>query len=185
MKWVVGRAVRITIAPGTEWLAILQEVPYWGRSLASFVLPLALIPAASWCIGLLLSSKEPTAQFTWILHRGAIVYLSAVLSVSLLAVSLYVVAPVFGGVRSWGRALQVAAYSSAPVLIGGFLLVIPDMVFAMLLAAFHGFYLQYVGVQHLLRVAENRAAEFVAIEIVAFIVLSTLLGTFFSWLGVV
>lgn len=183
MNWVVGRAVRITVSPGAEWLAIMQETPVRYRTLASFVLPLACIPAGSWCLGLLLSSDAPAAEFAWIAHRWAIVYVGALLSVGLLATSLFVVAPVFGAVRSWARALQIAVYSSAPVLVAGFLLITPDLVAATLLAAFHSFYLQYVGVQHLLGIKEDQAAEFVALEIVLFIVMSTFLGAFGSGLG--
>ena len=41
--------------------------------------------------------------------------------------SLYVLAPLFVAVRDWARAFQVAAYSSAPVLLGGVILVVPDI----------------------------------------------------------
>jgi hypothetical protein len=182
---ILGRAARITLAPGSEWLAIMQEAPGRRRNPASFVLWLACIPAVSWCLGLLVSSETPAAHLAWIAYRGAIVYFGTILSVVLLATSLFAMAPVFGDARSWARSLQVAAYGSAPVLLGGILLVFPDLVSAMLLIAFHGFYLQYVGVQLLLGVKEDRAAEFVALEIVLFSVLATLMGALAGWLGVI
>lgn len=179
----VGRAVRVTLLPGTEWLVILREAPDL-RGMTAFVLLLACIPAASWSLGLLLFGDGPSVELASTAHRGAIVYLGSVLSIGLLALSFLILAPVFGVGRNWGRTLQVAVYSSAPVLLAGFLLIIPDLVIAILLAAFQSFYLQYVGVQHLLGVKEDQAAEFVALCIVVLMIASTILGAFGGWIGV-
>ena len=183
MNSALRRALRFLLSPDAEWRAIKDEIPDQRRILVSFVLPLASIPAVSWCLGLFLSAGASSIDFVWIAHRGLITYFGAVLSILLLAASMFVLAPLFTAGRDWPRALQVAAYSSSPVLLAGVVLVLPDLAFATLLAAFHSFFLQYVGVQQVLGAKEGEAAEYVALGIVLLIIASTLLGAFGSWLG--
>lgn len=176
--------MRVTLSPDAEWRAIGNEVADQRGILVSFVLPLAGIPAASWCLGLLLFGDAPSIELAWIVHRGAIVYFGSVLSIFLLAAALFVLAPLFATARDWPRALQVAAYSSAPVLLAGFVLVVPGLAFATLPAAFYSFYLQYIAVNCVLGVKDEQAAEYVALGIVLLVLASTLVGAFGSWLGI-
>ena len=184
MNGAVRRAARLTLSPDAEWQAICDEAPGGQRILASFVLPLACIPTISLCLGLLLFEQEKSIDLARIVHRGAVVYFGSLLSIILLAGSLYVLAPLFTARRTWTRVLQVAAYSSAPVMLAGFMLLWPALAFATLPAVIHGFYLIYVGVRHVLGVKEANAAEFVALVIVLLVIASTMLGALGSWLGV-
>lgn len=180
----VRLAVRLTVYPNAELKRIGQESPGQGRILKSFLLPLALIPALSWCLGLQLSGEAMQMDWIQIVHRGAVVYFGTLMTIYLLAASIYVLGPLFSVGRVWGRAFQVAAYSSAPLMLAGLVLVLPVLAFAMLVAACHSFYLQYVGVSSILGAKEEDAAEYVALVVVMLSVLSTLLGAFGSWLGV-
>lgn len=163
---------------------VAEELPDQRRILASFVLPLAGIPAVSWCLGLLLSGDGTLTGLAEIAHSAAVVYLGSLLSIYLLAASLFLLAPLFSVRRSWGRAFQVAAYGSAPVMFSGILLMAPVLVFATLLAVCHSFYLQYVGVSRVLGVREGDAAEYIALITVLMVLASTLLGALASALGV-
>lgn len=178
------RAVRLTQFPNVEMELVAKEPPDQRRILATFVLPLAGIPTVSWCLGLLLSGDTAPTGLAQIAYRGAVVYVGSLVSIYLLAASLYALAPFFSGRRSWGRSFQVAAYSSSPVMLSGLLLVLPVLAFATLVAVCHSFYLQYVGVSCVLEVREGDAAEFVALVAVLMIVSSTLLGAMASALGV-
>lgn len=170
------RAVRITLSPGAEWQLIAAEAPEPRRILVSFILPLALIPALSWCIGLYLYREGPSAELAQIAYRGAIAYAGSLASIALLAACIVALAPLFETRRNWARAFQVAAYGSAPVMLAGLVLVIPDLAFATLLGAFQSFFLLYVGLVQVLAVKEDRAAEYLALVIVALTVASTFLG---------
>lgn len=177
------RAVRLTVSPGDEWRTICEEEPRPRAIVAFFVLPLALIPAASWIAGLLLFGQDPdggrggtSMDIGQILRGGLAAYFGMVLSVCLCAASIVIVAPLFTGVRSWPRALQVAAYSAAPVLLGGLMLILPNLVFALIVPFFHGLYLQYAGLQHVLGVKERDAAEYVALSTMLLMALSTAVG---------
>ena len=119
-----------------------------------------------------------------IVGGGIMALLGSAASVLLLAASFYVLALMFGRPRDWPRALQVAAYSFAPVFLAGVLLILPDLVFVLIIAAAHGFYVQFIGVQYVLGIKEGDAAEYVALVIMLFMMASTFLGIFGSWAGV-
>lgn len=185
------RAVRLTVAPNEEWRTIRDEKPRARAILALFVLPLALIPAASWSLGLLLFGDDGRSArngvafgIAQVVHGGLIAFFGVVLSICLCALSILVLAPLFSCLRDWRRALQVAAYSAAPVLIGGLVLILPDLVYTLILAFFHSLYLQYAGLQHVLAVKERDAAEYVALSTVLLMVFSTVMGALGGWLGV-
>jgi len=184
VRWALQRAVRLTFSPELEWQAIHREVPGQRSLLARFVLPMACVPALSWSIGLALSEGSTATDLGRAAHRGGVVFFGSLLSIFLLAASMYVLAPLFVPARDWARAFQVAAYSSAPVLLGGMLLLFPDIAYAILLPALQSFYLQYVGVHCILGAKEGEAAEYVALGIVLLVVTSTLAGAFGAWLGV-
>lgn len=186
MGRVLLRAVRITISPGKEWQAVRGEVPDQVALLGRFILPLSCIPALGWAIGLAwMGSNAVGADFgiTQAAHRGLVALLGSVVSIYLLAAAMFALAPLFAGKRDWPRALQVAAYSSAPVLLAGVVLVLPDLAFTLILASLHSLGLLYGGVNSVLGAKADESAEYTALVIVLFLVASTALGAAGSWLA--
>ena len=187
----VQRALRLILSPDKEWRAVASEPPESRSILASFVLPLACIPAAAWCFNLSVFGGEgghdgerAAIGLSQVLSGGLTVWISSVLSILVLATSVYVLAPLFVHGRDWPGALKVAAFSAAPVLLGGAILAVPDVAYTILLPVFHSFYLQYSGLQHVLGVKEDSAAEYVALSIVLCAIASTALGALGGALGV-
>lgn len=131
-----------------------------------------------------MSGHSPVADAASIAHKGATAYAGSIVSIYLLALSIYVLAPMFAPRRDWKRSFKAAAYCSAPVLLAGPLLVIPDLAFALLIAVFHSFYLLYAGMRLMLGVKEDQAAEYVALVVVLLSVVSVILGTFGSAVGI-
>ena len=191
MRRAVQRAVRLILSPDEEWRAIAREPQEPWLLLGSFVLPLACIPAGAWSLSLSLLGREDgrsgervTVGLAQIVLGGLSVWAYSVLSVLMLASSTYILAPLFVDMRDWARALKVGAFSAAPVLLGGIILVVPEVSYAILLLAFHSCYLMYVGLQRVLHVKERNAAECVALCIVMFTIASTALGSLGGALGV-
>jgi hypothetical protein len=180
----------MTLAPGEEWRTVAREASGPSALLGSFVLPLSCIPAACWALNRLLFAGDgardgagPAPAASQVLYGGLMVFGSTVLSVALLAVSLFALAPLFDRPRDWPRTFRVAAYSGAPVFLGSALLVLPDLAYLLLPAAFQSAYLMYGGVQTVLGVREDRAAEYVALGAMLMIISSTLLGGLGGALG--
>lgn len=154
-------------------------------------MPLACVPAASWSLGLLLfggsagtSRAGSVLGIEQILRGGLVVYVCAILSLLSLSASVFALAPLFDCRRDWRRALQVAAYSGAPVLLGGVILIMPDLAFALLLPCLHGAYLLYGGLQIVLGVKEDQAAEYVALGVVLLTIATTAMGALGAALGI-
>jgi len=186
------RAVDLVFLPGEAWQKIAREEPDPAELIRGFALPMACIPAVCWAVGTTLFAGKGVVgadvsgfDFGAALHGGAIALAGVAASIFLLAVSIFILAPLFARTRTWRRILQVAVYSSAPVLLAGVLLVLPDLVFALMISAAHSFYLLYAGFQHVLGVKQGEAAEYAALVAVLVIIASTLLGAFASWLGMV
>jgi hypothetical protein len=184
------RAVRLVLSPDEEWRAIGSGLPDPWSIICSFVLPLACIPAAAWSFNLWLLGREGGQEgeraatgLVQILRGGLTIWAVSVLSVFVLAASICILAPLFVRARDWRRALMVAAFSAAPVFLGGAILAVPDVAYAVLLAVFHGFYLMYAGLQRVLGVKEDNAAEYVALSIVMLSIITTVLGSVGSALG--
>lgn len=182
--------MRLVLSPGEEWRTIGDEAPEPRSVLGSFVLPLACVPAAAWSIKLSLFGGEgaqgaegAAMGFAQVLQSGLTVWACSALSVLVLALSIYVLAPLFLPSRNWPRSLQVAAYSSAPALLGGVILAIPDVAYLALLPAFQSCYVMYAGLKLVLDVKEDNAAEYVALSIVLLTIATTLLGALGGALG--
>jgi hypothetical protein len=191
MYSAIGRAARFVLSPREAWLAAAQEIPAPFTIFGTFLCPLACIPAVCWTLGRMLSAGDPVQDpragvpsAAQLLHGGLSVIGCALLSVTLLAAALYALAPLFARPRDWPRAFQVASYSSAPLFLGGILLLLPEASFVLLLAVFHSAYLLYGGVQSVLGVREDRAAEYVALGTVALVAASTVLGGVGGALGI-
>ncbi len=190
MNRILLRAARLIVAPDREWQVINDEGPR-PLALARYVLPLSLIPAAGWALGLWLfgnvtgvGRNAGISGVGEILYGGLLASAGVVLWILLSAGSMLAVARLFGGARDWLRALQVAAYSATPALIAGLLLIQPDLMSILIIAFFYSLYLQYLGVRHLLQVKERDAAEYVALSTILLLVSSTGIGSLGGWLGV-
>jgi hypothetical protein len=185
------RAVRFTVSPQEAWSAAAAEISAPLSILGAFLCPLACIPAVCWTVGRMLSADDPAQDrgddvlsAAQLLHGGLSVIGCALLSVAVLAAALFALAPLFSCPRDWPRAFQVASYSSAPLFLGGVVLLLPEASYVLLLAVFQGAYLLYGGVQRVLGVREDRAAEYVALGTVLLVAVSTLLGGVGGALGI-
>lgn len=190
MNRILLRATRLIVSPDREWQTIRDEGPR-ALAIARYVLPLSLIPGASWSLGLWLfgnaTGVDRNAAISGVgpvLYGGWLASVGVVLWILLSAGSMLALARLFGGKRDWVRTLQVAAYSATPVLIAGLLLIQPDLMSVLIIAFFYSLYLQYAGVQHLLRVKERDAAEYTALSTILLLVSSTGIGGLGGWLGV-
>ena len=180
-----ARALRIVLWPRTEWDAVRAENPPWWRPLLGHVLPLAFLPAVAWAIGRAAGASAPAegAAPGFLASVSLTVGLSLV-SVLLLALAFFLLAPMYDTERNWARAVSVAAYGSTPVLLAGVLLVMPVMVIASMVALLHNFALYYVGLHRVTGCKASAAAEYLALSCLIAAVASGALGAAGGALGV-
>ncbi len=191
VRRAVGRAFRLAIRPGDEWPAIGTEAPAARAALWSFVVPLTGLSAALWALNRGLQplqgaqgDEEAAVDFAAGIGGGVTAFACLLLSILLLAGSVWLLAPLFDRPRDWSRSFMVASYSAAPLYLGSVVLLLPGLAFLLVLAVFQSAYLVYGGLHLVVGVREDRAAEYVALSTMLLILASTLLGGLGGALGV-
>jgi hypothetical protein len=168
------RIIRIVLSPNAEWARIAGERAGWAL-VHGFVL--SLLPA--WASFFMVRASDvPLPQ-----HAVLATYLAVLLTLFSVAAAFWLLTRFDSRDATLARCIQVAAYGATPVLLASVLLVSPILVMVCVLTLPYVFYLYYLGVQQLLRVPANEAAQFVGIALVAAFAASTLGGAGIGALG--
>jgi Yip1 domain len=176
---LVERVRAILNTPQTEWPVVAGES---NDILAiRYVAILALIPALARFIGgWLIGGYIP---FLAALIGAVVAYALSFVVVSAVALVVDLLAPKFGGQRSYSRALRLTAYSFTPLWLAGVVLLVPGASFLVLLGLY-GLYLMWVGLPVLMQTPSERALPYViataacaiALEIAVRLALMALIG---------
>jgi hypothetical protein len=143
--------------------------------LFGYALPLSLLPAVAWPLGMGLPFLRTFAG-TLAMSLGTIL---------LLALGFYALAGFFELPRHWSRSFTLAAYASTPVFLTGGLLVFPVLVAAGVGGFLYSLGLFYLGTQAMLGCRERDAAAYVAATCVFTGMTSMLLGGLCSAAGLI
>lgn len=190
MPALLRRAFALIASPRREWSTIAAEPLGTAAVLLGYALPLALLPAVAWEIGLGVfglaafeGELQPARLDRSPLTGAATTLVGSLICVGSLALALYAIAPLYDARRDWTRAWAVAAYGATPIWLAGLLLVQPVLILAVLVAALHACFLWSVGVQTVLAVRAGAAAECVAIALVIGTALTMLAGGLLGAVG--
>ncbi|MBK9606182.1 MAG: YIP1 family protein [Betaproteobacteria bacterium] len=186
----MNRIVGIIVHPGVEWSAIAREPASVVGLLATYVLPLCLVPSAAIAMGVTFFGAGWNPVHGYALARdealaaGAATFCYAVITILLLALIFHFLARAHKRPRStYAEALQVAAYGAIPVLLSGAFLVFPVMVMLSIVACIHSLFLLNGGLRTVLRVEESESAMLVGISIVLLTIASMAIGAIAAALG--
>jgi Yip1 domain len=164
---VALRAHSIMIDPPTEWAKIDNEPGDVVQLLTSYVAPLAAIPALSSFVGACLVGVvvpgvgTVRASVLQGFLGAAFGFVTACLTVLLLALVINLVAPVFGSRRSFEHAFKLIVYSYTPFWLAGIFLLAPGLRFLVVLSLY-GVYLLWKGLPRLLGTPRSKIAGFAA-----------------------
>jgi Yip1 domain len=176
------RTATLLVDPSAGWTRVEKEPGDAIFLLSGYVAVLALIPALAGFIGASLIGvivpggdvvREPIFDG---LFSAVLGYAATFVQVLLVALLIDVLAPRFGGQRSFASALNLAAYSFTPVWLAGVFLLLPGLRF-LSFTALYGVYLLTKGLPVVMKSpAENakRYAAAVAVFAVALMVLTAL-----------
>ena len=171
-----SRAKAILVDPTVEWAAIEQEAGDPAYVLSHYVVLLALVPAVFSFIGVcVIGVVVPggggivRASLFDGLFGAIFGYMMACVTVLALGLLINLVAPLFGGRRSFDSAFKLAVYSFTPVWLAGIFLLLPGLRF-LTLTGFYGAYILWLGLPRLMKVPEEKSQNFaVAIIVCALI----------------
>jgi len=178
---LVQRVINIITKPKQEWEVIATEQPNAMKLIGGYALILALIPAISSFIkyGIIGSSfmGYTTRSIGSGIQTGLVQLLSAVIGVYLLAWVIDQLAPSFESEKNFGRSLQLAVYASTPQWIAGILLLFSTtMSLLVMVIGLYAIYLFAVGLPILKNTPKDKVVGYVALTIIAMIVIGLLLG---------
>jgi Yip1 domain len=165
------RILAILISPAAEWARDEKDDDDLIFLMFRYVVPLAAIPpvfrfVGACIIGVIVpgagSVRAPILEGI----LGAIFgYLESFALVLLLALIIYIAAPLFGSRRNFVSALKLTIYSYTPAWLAGIFLILPGLRF-LTLTGFYGAYILVSGLPHTMRPAKEKAAGFAALIVV-------------------
>jgi hypothetical protein len=185
------RIVSVIFRPAEEWERIAGEQMSVDSLLRAYILPLALLAPIATVIGMKTFDRDwdpvhgylvPPEQ---ILAAGVVTFFAIVGSIFLLAAVFVVLAPMFRSARDYVAALKVATFGSIPVLLAGATLLVPAMALVGMVGLCHSLYLYWLGVGHVLHVADPARAEFVGISLLLVALATILAGAAASAIGLI
>ncbi len=177
---LVDRVKNLLLQPRAEWPRIALEPATIGGIYASWIIPLAAIPAIAGLVGGMLFGHS----FLGITYRpsagaaittAVITYVLALVQVFVLALIIDALAPTFDGTRDRLQAFKLAAYASAAAWVAGIFQILPPIAF-LSIAGLYSLYLLYVGLPLLMRSPPEKAMSYTAVTIVAAIILWLIVG---------
>ena len=179
---IINRVKNILVTPKTEWVTIEAERLPSTQLLTSYLLLLALIPAAGQFIGLGLIGKSTILGFKTVGIsfglKGAITsYVTMVGGAYLAAWIINLLATSFGSEQNFDQAFALVVYAYTPMYIAGIFYIIPALGILASLAGLYGLYILYIGLQPMMKTPADKTVVYFIVSLVCLIVVSLVLTT--------
>jgi hypothetical protein len=177
---LVDRVKGLIQQPKREWEVIAAEPQTVQDLYTGYVMILAAIPAVSYFIGFSLvgTSMLGVGYRVPIAHGVAHMIAQYVLSLGLIyvfAIMIDALAPHFGGEKNLVQSFKLAAFAPTAAWLAGIFYIIPALSILGLLGLY-SLYLLYTGVPIVKRITEDKAVPFVAIVLIAALVLGVVVN---------
>ena len=179
---VALRAKAILAEPSAIWTRVESEPGDAAYLLASYVAILALVPAVFGFVGgCIVGAVVPGVGLVRVpildgLFGAVFGYVVTCATVLVLGLMISLLAPAFGGRRSFDSAFKLAVYSYTPVWLAGIFLLAPGLRF-LELTGFYGAYILWTGLPRLIKLPERKVPGFTALIVASAGVLTLMGGT--------
>ncbi|MCX6235372.1 MAG: Yip1 family protein [Bacteroidetes bacterium] len=173
---LIQRVKNILFTPKNEWKVISSETPGIMKLLLGYILPLALLPTAARIIGTTIFGlgagwvAGTYGSFSWGLAFGVSYFISVFVTILLAAFVIDVLAPAFKSEKSFGRSLQLVAYSYTPVLIAGILYIIPVLGVLIFIMGLYSIYIIFIGLPDIKKTPDDSKVGYLLISAIVLIV---------------
>jgi Yip1 domain len=165
------RAKAMLLDPAAEWPAIERESGDPAYLLSRYVAALALVPAVcsfigASVIGVIVPGTGLVRASLFDGFFGAIFgYAMTFGIVLILALTIDLLAPLFGGRKDFDSAFKLAVYSYTPVWLAGIFLLLPGLRFLILLS-FYGAYVLALGLPPLMKSPAQKSYGYAIVVVV-------------------
>jgi hypothetical protein len=177
---IITRIKNILVTPKTEWPEIKYESLPHGKLFLSYVMPLALIPAVAALIGYGVIGYSILG-----VHIGSIglgvryaiaQYVTMLGGTYLTAFVINELAQSYGAKKDFNSAFACVAYAYTPMFVGGIFYLIPAVSWLASLVGLYGLYLLYVGLQPMMKPAEDKQTIYFIISLVVTVAVTAILS---------
>ncbi len=173
---LVERAKNILLTPKTEWLTIAGETATVQSLLTSYVMPMALIPAAASVVSGMAIGLGTSTSFA--IKSALMAYVMAIVSYLATTYVADFLANTFKSEKNLDKSAQLVAYSSTASWVASILSIIPVIGWlSSLVGAIYAVYLMYLGVGSIKKTPDDQRVIYVVVIIVVMIVISLILGS--------
>jgi len=178
---IINRVKNILITPKTEWVTIEAERLPSVQLLSTYLLLLALIPAAGQFIGQGLVGTtvlgfKVGGTISLGLKSAITSYITSVGSAYLAAWIINLLATSFGSEKNFDQAFAMVVYAYTPMYIAGVFYIIPSLGIVATLAGLYGLYILYIGLQPMMKTPTDKTVVYFIVSLVCLLVVSLILG---------
>jgi hypothetical protein len=181
---LIERAKNIMMTPKTEWDVVAADPTPTAGLVTGYVLPLAAIAAiAHFISSALIGTSIPFTGGTFRMPMGwalgMLVYqlVMSIVAVYVLGFIIDLLAPTFGGQKSFGQAIKVAAYSYTAGWLGAVLGIIPWVGWILaLVVSLYGIYLLYLGLPRVMKNPPEKSVAYTVVVIIVAIVVGIVIA---------
>ncbi len=179
---LVDRAKNIILKPKDEWTLIDQEDTSVATLVATYLFPLALIPAIAAFIGYgVIGVAFFGPILSWGIKMAIISFISTILGVYISALIIDILAPNFGSVKDFRKSMQLVVYAFTPVMLAGVFTAIPALGI-LGIVGLYGLYLLYIGIKPMMKTPDDKVTVYYVVSllviIAVYVIISAIL-TFF------
>jgi hypothetical protein len=168
------------IAPKKEWAIVESENEPHGKVFVSYLLLLALIPAAGSFIGYGLIGHSVfgvhVGSVSWGIRQAIVQFATMAGGVYITAFVINLLADTFGSVKNFDRAFSLVAYSYTPMCVAGVLYIIPALSTLASLAGLYGLYMLYTGLQPMMKTPPDKVTAYFVVSLIGMVVVSVVVS---------
>jgi len=182
-RGMLNRVKNIVLSPSAEWPVIATEASSARAIYLGYVVPLVAVDVVADLLGCtLVGAPQPLLgtvrlSFAAGFAHAIVTFVLSLLGVSLIALIVEALAPAFGGQKDPLAALKVTAYSYTPAWVASILNLIPALLVLVVLAAFYGLYLLYLGLPVLMRAPKEKAVAYSVVTVLCAIVVGIVIAS--------
>lgn len=172
---IIERAKQIILKPKDEWAVIDQENTSVTDLVTTYLIPLSLIPTVASLIGYGFFFKFHSFGFG---IKYAILYFITYVGGALLtAWVIDALAPSFGSIKDFRKALQLVVYAYTPMMVASVVMIFPALSPIMLLAGLYSLYLVYLGLKPLMKTPDDKVTTYFVVSLVVLVVVYFVIST--------
>ncbi|RPH34235.1 MAG: DUF1282 domain-containing protein [Bacteroidales bacterium] len=173
---LVDRAKNIILKPKDEWTLIDQEDTSVATLVATYLFPLALIPAIAAFIGYgIIGVAFFGPILSWGIKMAIISFITTVVGIYISAIIIDILAPNFGSVKDFRKTMQLVVYAYTPVMLAGAFSAIPALGFLGILGLY-GLYLLYIGIKPMMKSPDDKVTVYFLVSLLVIIAVYFILG---------